>query len=117
MCCHVRRHQLARGVATAMLASPPVAHADDDDRAEVAIAAATGKIQAATASSEYSADIVTRAQSTLDKAKARLRDGDEDRALHAAEEASAYAERALATNELCTLQAQARIATTPPPTE
>jgi hypothetical protein len=117
MFCHVRRHKLALGVATAMLAIPTVAHADDDDRAEAAIAAATGKIQAATASSEYSANIVTRAQSTLDKAKAQLRDGDEDRALHGAEEASAYAELALATNELRTLQEQAGIDPTTPPTE
>lgn len=87
--------------------APIAAQADDDERAVAAIAEARAKLQTlAQSGNEGAADVEARARSALERAQKENDDGDEDRALHAANEASAYADLAIAMAELRAAEAQ-----------
>lgn len=99
---HAYLHRAAPIAAAVLIAlAPTVALADDDEKAAAAIAAAKAKIATLDQmNAEDVGEIKARAQAALDRAAKENDQGDEDRARHAANEASAYAELALATAEL-----------------
>lgn len=98
---------MAPAAAMLVALAPVIAQADDDERAMAALAAAKAKVDSIAQSGEHRAtEIEARAKAALERAEKERRDGDEDRTRHAANEAGAYAELALATSELRAAEAQ-----------
>lgn len=99
---------VAMGLAIAGIALPSAALAGDETRARAAVAEARGKIEAADKAGVGgdAADVQARARAALERAEKSIRDDNEDRALHEAGEADAYAELAVATAELRKLEAE-----------
>lgn len=102
----ITRGGMAITAAALMALASTSARADDDEKARAAIAAAKAKIEDATRQDKPAAEYITQARAALDRATSRLHDGDEDRAMHAGNEAAAYAELALASAELKAAEAQ-----------
>lgn len=102
----ISRSGLALATAALMALAPTAAFADDDEKARAAIAAAKAKIELASRHEKPADEYLAQARAALDRANAQNSDGDEDRAMHAGNEAAAYAELALASSELKAAQAQ-----------
>lgn len=112
------RNRLLAGIAGAVLAAsvlpaPALAQATpvfkgNEDQAEAAVAAAQAKLDTNEKNgiSADAADQQARARTALAEAIRQLRDDDEDRAYHAAQEAIALADLATATAELKKLTAE-----------
>jgi len=96
--------------AAVVLATTPVAaHAQYSDKAAAAaVAAAKAKIDAAAngGASERAAEVLQRARASYDIAEREYRRDNENRAYHMAHEAAAYADLALATAELKSVEQQ-----------
>lgn len=99
---------LATGFLLAAIALPSAAYANDENRANAAIAVARAKIQTGDSlgATDQAADIQARARTALETAQSEQNQDHHDRAFRAAENATALAEYAIASAELKTLTTQ-----------
>lgn len=99
---------LTAGLLLAAMALPCAAYAADENQVKTAIAVAKAKIQTGDSlgATDQAADIQARARTALDLAQRELKKHHEDRAFHAAGNATALAEYAIASAELKSLTTQ-----------
>jgi len=108
----MHRQKLGRGLAAALLLGatmlPSASYAGDEDRARAAVASAKAKLETGDKMGvgADAADIQARARTAYEAAQRQIRDDDEDSAYHAAQEAIALADLAIATAELRKLSAE-----------
>lgn len=105
------RNRLILGLSAVALAAgalPHTAFAGNEDRARAAVAAAQAKIETGDKQgvTTDAADQQARARVALVEAQRQIKKDDEDLAYHAAQEAIALADLAMATSELKKLTAE-----------